>query len=103
MSKPVSVTISHSLGKDEARQRLQKGLAAASDKLQLLTIEEEIWSGDRMTFRVRAMGHVASGSVDVGEEIVRLEIVLPGMLHRFAEMAEGFLKKRGEQLLLEKK
>jgi hypothetical protein len=35
-----------------------------------LVIEEEIWSGDRMSFRVRALGQVAAGTVEVRDEQV---------------------------------
>ena len=43
----------------------------------MLKVEEEIWSGDRLDFRVRALGQVAAGNVQVGEESVRLEVTLP--------------------------
>ena len=102
MSKPIVVTISHSLGKEEAIRRLQKGLSTASSSFQMLTIDEEIWSGDRMTFKVRALGQAAQGAVDVSDSSVTIEVALPAMLHKLAEVAQSMLKKRG-QLLLEKK
>ena len=42
----------------------------------VLKVEEEIWSGDRLDFRVRALGQVAAGNVQVGEESVHLEVTL---------------------------
>lgn len=103
MSKPVVVTIPHSLGKAEAARRLRRGLSSVSDTLSLITIDEESWSGDdSMTFRVRALGQPASGRVDIGEASVRLELVLPLLLQKMAEMAQKVLQSRG-QILLEKK
>ncbi|RZI39301.1 polyhydroxyalkanoic acid synthase, partial [Herbaspirillum sp. HC18] len=65
MSDPLVITIPHKLGKDEALRRVRPALAKASSTFPVLKVEEEIWSGDRMVFRVRALGQVASGSVTV--------------------------------------
>jgi len=102
MTQPIVVSIPHKLGRDEAVRRLKRGLATASDSLHVLSIDEEIWSGESMTFRVRALGQAASGKVDVSDDAVRLEVVLPYVLQKFAEMAQKVLRTRG-QLLLEKK
>ena len=102
MSEPLVVTIPHKLGKDEALRRVKPALAKASSTFPVLRVEEETWSGDRMTFRVRAMGQVAAGSVDVGEDNVRLEVTLPWLLHKFAQAVQKTIAGRG-QILLEKK
>jgi len=62
-------------------------------------VEEETWSGDRMDFRVRALGQVASGSVVVEEATVRLEVTLPWLLHKFAESVQRTVQGRGRTLL----
>ena len=41
-----------------------------------------------MFFRVRALGQAASGHLDVADDHVRLEVVLPWLLQRFAEVAQ---------------
>lgn len=102
MTKPVIVTIPHSLGKDEAVRRLKSGLAKATATLPMLSLSEEVWTGDRMTFRLSAMGQDAAGSVDVAEQDVRIEVVLPWLLQRFAEMIQGAIQSKG-QVLLDKK
>jgi len=51
---------------------------------------------------VRAIGQAASGQIDVAEDHVRLEVVLPWLLQRFAEKAQTLIRERG-QLLLTKK
>jgi hypothetical protein len=102
MSQPIVVSIPHKLGKDEALRRLMPGLSGAAKAFPVLKVDEEIWSGDRLTFRVRALGQSASGTVDVAEDHVRLEVTLPWLLQKFAEVAQATIRSRGK-LLLEKK
>jgi hypothetical protein len=102
MSKPLIVSIPHSLGKEEALRRLRPGLSQAAAAFPVLNVEEESWQGERMNFRIRALGQSAAGLVEVGEEQIRLEVTLPWLLQRFAQVAKAVLTTRG-QLLLEKK
>lgn len=99
MSAPLIVTIPHRLGRDEAVRRLKNGLSRATASLPILTVDEERWDGDRMNFRVRAMGQAASGNVDVAEDHVRLEVTLPWLLQRFAQAAQAAIQARGKLLL----
>ncbi|NPV20696.1 polyhydroxyalkanoic acid system family protein [Bradyrhizobium aeschynomenes] len=102
MSRPLVVSIPHRLGKDEAVRRLQSGLSHAASSLPVLSVDEERWDGDKMIFRVRALGQAASGHVDVADDHVRVEVTLPWLLQRFAEAAQSAIRSRG-QLLLTKK
>ena len=103
MSKPLVVSIPHRLGKAEAVRRLKSGLGSAQkDFSHVFTVQEETWVGDRLTFRLSALGQAASGTIDVREDHVQLEVVLPWLLAQIAEKAQGLIRKRG-QLLLEKK
>jgi hypothetical protein len=103
MSKPLVVCIPHRLGKEAALARLKSGFARARMNFgHLLTVEEEAWSGDRLQFRVRALGQVASGIIEVAHDHVRLEVALPWLLAAFAEKIAPVLRREGT-LLLEKK
>jgi hypothetical protein len=102
MSAPLVVSIPHSLGRDEAVRRLKVGLTKAATSLPVLKVDEERWEGDRMNFRVRAMGQAASGHVDVAENQVTVEVVLPWLLQRFAQAAQAAIKSRGNLLLTKK-
>ncbi len=55
-----------------------------------------------MDFRVRAMGQVAAGNIQVGDTQVRLEVTLPWLLHKFAQVVQKTIAGKG-QVLLEKK
>lgn len=102
MSEPLIITISHKLGKEEALRRIKPALSSASRSFPVLMIEEEVWSGDRLVFRARALGQVAAGNVQVGEETVRLEVTLPWLLYKFAQAVQRTVEGRG-RVLLEKK
>lgn len=99
MSAPLVVSIPHRLGREEAVRRLKTGLGRAAASIPVMQVEEERWSGDTMNFRIRALGQVATGQVDVGDDQVRVEVVLPWLLQRFAEMAQATIRKRGQLLL----
>ncbi|MGM4986695.1 polyhydroxyalkanoic acid system family protein [Tardiphaga sp. 841_E9_N1_2] len=102
MSAPLVVSIPHSLGREEAARRLKTGLTRAATNVPMLKVDEERWDGDRMIFRVRAMGQAASGHVDVAEDHVTVEVLLPWLLQRFAEVAQAAIKSRGNLLLTKK-
>jgi hypothetical protein len=103
MSAPFIVSIPHRLGKDEAVRRLKAGLGNASSNYRhLFAVEEEIWTGEHLQFRVSALGQVASGTIDVGEEYVTLQVFLPWLLAKIASAIQPLVRKEGT-LLLEKK
>ena len=102
MSAPIVVSIPHRLGREEASRRIRGGLARAAASVPVLSVDEERWEGDRMFFRVRAIGQVASGQIDVADDHVRLEVVLPLLLQRFARMAQAAIRDRGTLLLTKK-
>ena len=102
MPAPLVVSIPHSLGREEAMRRLKTGLARAASSVPVLSVDEERWEDNRMIFRVRAMGQAAAGHVDVAEDHVRVEVVLPWLLQRFAEAAQAMIRSRGDRLLTKK-
>ena len=99
MSQPIIVSIPHSLGKAEALRRLKGGMERVLGHIPIMKMDEQSWSGDRMTFRASALGQVASGSLDVGESDVRLELTLPWLLQRFGHMVQEVFSDRTRRLL----
>lgn len=102
MTAPLVVSIPHSLGREEAMRRLKTGLSRAATSVPVLSVDEERWEDSRMIFRVRAMGQAAAGHVDVADDHVRVEVVLPWLLQRFAEVAQAAIRSRGTLLLTKK-
>src|SRR6202790_951264 len=99
MSNPLIVSIPHRLGREEASRRLKAGLTRAAQSVPVLNVDEERWEGDRMIFRVRALGQAAAGHLDVADDHVRLEVTLPWLLQKFAQAAQVAIRNRGNLLL----
>ncbi len=102
MSDPVVIVIPHTLGKAEALRRLQPGLTALAGNAPMFTVEQETWNGEELTFRVSTLGQSASGSLLVGENDVRIALVLPWLLRQIAGGLETAIHERGRALLEDK-
>jgi hypothetical protein len=103
VSAPLVVSIPHRLGREEALRRLKNGLGRArTDFAHILAVEAEDWQGDRVQFRVRALGQSAGGTIDVFEDRLQLEVTLPWLLGKLAERLVPAIRKEGT-LMLEKK
>jgi len=77
-------------------------LTRAAASIPILQVDdEEKWDGDRLVFRVRALGQAASGHVDVAEDHARLEVTLAWLFQRFAKVAQVAITNRGNLLLTE--
>jgi hypothetical protein len=102
MPQPVIVTIPHRLGKDEAKRRLQAGFSNVrshvSDSFVML---KDVWAGDHLNFQASLLGQSTTGSMDVADDHVRLEVQLPWVLAMLANKAKALVKRQG-QLMLEK-
>ena len=103
MSEPLVVSIPHHLRKDESLRRLKTGLAEVGTSFgHLFSVTEQTWTGDHLRFQVRALGQSASGSIDVADDYVRLEVDLPWLLAKLVGTIQPLIRKEGT-FLLEKK
>ena len=103
MTEPLVVTIPHRLGKDEAKARIQGGFGRAKTEFaHLISVQNDTWEGDRLSFAASALGQHAHGTIDVYEGAVRLTVTLPWLLARFAHAVQRVVGQKG-QVLLEKK
>lgn len=100
------MNIPHSLGKEEARRRIDAGFGRMRQQmtggLGAMLAMSERWEGDRLHFEGGGLGQKVSGRLDVLADSVRLEIDLPDILAAIADKIAGRLKNEG-QTLLEKK
>lgn len=103
MAKPVSISVSHDLGREAATARLRDGVDRIRDKLGLVKMQlvEENWTGNELNFGVAALGYTVRGTLTVEESHVRVEMMLPWLLAAFAEKLKLGVEKQG-QILLEK-
>ncbi|WP_425408896.1 polyhydroxyalkanoic acid system family protein [Hyphococcus sp.] len=105
MARPVTVTVSHELGADEARKRVREGfgrLKGAMSGGMMFKFTEEWTSEDRLSFTARGLGQTITGTIDIFPQHVRIEAMLPGLLAAVAETITGKVEREG-QILLEKK
>ncbi|MEK7266719.1 MAG: polyhydroxyalkanoic acid system family protein [Pseudomonadota bacterium] len=105
MSRPITVTIAHTLGVEEARRRVREGFGELTASLSggmLFKFSEE-WAGDdRLRFEAKGLGQTIDGVIDIFPQHIRIEATLPNVLASIAEIITGKLEKEGT-LLLEKK
>jgi hypothetical protein len=88
------MSIPHNLTRDEAKRRLQEGIARARRQHGMIFSGlSESWDGDTLRFVLGAAGQTVSGQVFVEDHAVRLEATLPWML----AMLAGPLQRRIEQ------
>ena len=103
-SQPVVINLPHKLGVDEAKRRMRGGIGKLEDHVPGGAAEvTSRWDGDRMYLNVKAMGQEVDGHIDVEADKVRLELVLPAFLALFASKIEGLLRKKGGELLEDKR
>ena len=105
MARPVTVTIPHELGKEEARKRIKDGFGKLKSSLtggMMFTFDENWTSKDHFEFQARGLGQNITGHIDIFPQHVRIEAMLPSLLATVAEAITGKVEKEGK-LLLEKK
>ncbi len=106
MGRPVTVNLPHSLGKDEARRRIESGFGTMRQQMtggmgSMLSFQER-WEGDQLQFEGGALGQKIRGRLDVLADAVRIELDLPEMLAMIADRITGTLKREGQKLLEKK-
>ena len=95
------IPISHSLGREEARQRLQSrsGEIAGLFPGGMADVTVSWPHEDRMDLGVTAMGKTVVGSVEIADETVTFVIDLPPALSFVEPMIRGAVESKGRKLL----
>src|SRR5689334_3838739 len=103
MPNPISVTIPHHLGKEEARRRIAAGFGKLRNQmtggLLALVSFQDRWEGDCLHFEGGGLGQKITGRIDVFAESVKIELDLPPLLAAIADRIRGKLKTEGQKLL----
>lgn len=103
MAQPFIVSIPHKLGKEEATRRLKAGLGSVRAEYgKILQVNEEIWSGDRLAFQVTVLMQQVGGTIDVADDHVRLEVMLPWLLAGLAHGVQATIRARATRMLEKK-
>jgi hypothetical protein len=103
MSKAITLTIPHDLGRAEARTRVDRGFADFAQRFGGFSGPiSKTWEADRLRFSLETFGQAISGLIDVEDAAIRVEVLLPNVLALVADKLKGRLRSEG-RLLLEKK
>lgn len=95
------IPIPHKLGREEARRRLhdRSGEMAGLFPGGMAEVAIDWPSQDRMAIAVTAMGKTVNGHVDVEDDAVVFEVVLPAALAFFEPMVRGTIQEKAQKLL----
>jgi hypothetical protein len=100
VTKTISVSIPHRLTQQEARTRLQNGIADLKTKhAGKITNLEETWTGNQLAFKLAAMGQKISGRVDVQSDAVKLNVDLPWLIAALANKFRPQIETEGRRML----
>lgn len=102
MARPVTVTISHDLGKEEAKTRVREGFDKLKNAMtggMMFKFSEEWTSEDTLSFTAKGLGQDITGTIDIFPEHVRITATLPSLLASLAETVAGKVEKEGKLLL----
>jgi Putative polyhydroxyalkanoic acid system protein (PHA_gran_rgn) len=98
--EPILITISHALGRDEAKRGLDNGLGHIREQLSAFISSVDYgWTGYRLDFGLTAMRQSISGRIEVEDRLVRLELGLPLLLHLLSRKIIGRIRSDGAVML----
>jgi hypothetical protein len=95
-SEPITVIISHRLGRDEAKRRIERALGAIRREIAPFAKSIEYgWQDYRLDFRLTVLAQHVAGRIDVYDDSVRVEFTLPRLLHLLARPIAARIQQRG--------
>ncbi len=96
---PVSIDLPHRLGAAEAKRRIAGNIGGLAEHLPAGASIRSDWDGDRMRLGIAAIGQDLDATLDVGESVVRVTVLLPAALAFFGKAIEAGLRRGGAELL----
>ena len=98
--EPIVVSISHRLGRDEAKRRIERGFDSIRRETSPFVASLDCnWTDYRLDFDAVAVRQHITGNLEVFDEFIRIELVLPGLLHLLGKTIAGRIERRGADLL----
>jgi len=99
-TEPITVTISHRLGRDGAKRRIDESLAQIrADVAPYVKTLDYTWHEYSLDFRVVALMQTIAGRIEVYEDFIRIDLELPRLLHLFARTIQSQIQNRAAALL----
>ncbi|HTU89949.1 MAG TPA: polyhydroxyalkanoic acid system family protein [Gemmataceae bacterium] len=96
----LTISIPHQLGRAEAKRRLDELAANVQGQSGgMLQRVEQHWDGDTLHFQIAAAGQSISGTAQVAEQIVNLDIALPWILSMLAGTVKKQIERQAREVL----
>ncbi|HST36581.1 MAG TPA: polyhydroxyalkanoic acid system family protein [Allosphingosinicella sp.] len=99
MASPLNVDLPHRLGAAEAKRRIAANMSGLTAQLPPGAAVRSAWQGDRLALDIGLMGQSVTATIDVGEALVHVSVLLPPALAFFGKAIEAGLKRSGPALL----
>jgi hypothetical protein len=105
MAAPTVIDIHHSLGRAEAKRRMQAKVGGLASRIPggMADVSSSWPTPDRMALEVTAMGQTIPVTLDVEDAVIHVTMLLPGMLGMMSGLISGVVKREGESLMIEDK
>jgi hypothetical protein len=99
-SKTITISIPHKLTQEEARRRIQSGIADARKQfVGKMTQVEDHWTENHLEFKFAALGQPITGRLDVLPSSINVSVDLPWLLAMLADKIKPEVEQRGRKLL----
>ena len=97
----MDVAIPHTLGREEVRKRLREHGHAIGENIPggIAEIQTSWPSEDRMGLSISAMGQMLTGHIDIEDERVVIDILLPPALGFLKPVINAAIRDQGTRML----
>ncbi|MGH7213980.1 MAG: polyhydroxyalkanoic acid system family protein [Tepidisphaeraceae bacterium] len=100
IKKTITISVPHDLPQAEVKSRLQTKVADLRHQhASKIAQVEEHWDGDRLDFRVAAMGQTLTGRIDVQPKMLVIQVDLPWLLAMLAQRLEPQVTQEARKML----
>lgn len=101
MPKRLTLTVPHQLGAAEVRRRLDRHTDWALQRLakEKIVIEADDWFGNRRSFTASGYGQTGSATIQVGDDSLQIEALVPWTIGVFAPAIEAVGRHYADRLL----
>ena len=97
----MEIEIPHDLGRAEVRRRLAENSHKIGDNIPggMAEVKTDWPSEDRMAMSINAMGQIISGHIDVEDDKVIFQMMLPPALGFLQPMIDAAIRDQGQKML----
>lgn len=99
MSQPITLDVPNTVGKAEAKRRMEARFHKLGSFIPGAAVTDHRWEGDALLFTVEGMGQRVASKLTVFDDRVHVEVDLPPFLALFADKIRGTLAKEAPKLL----